>query len=166
VGTRHYSHPAVQTTPLPPPYRSKTLAAWLALLLGSLGLHRIYLNGWQDKLAWAHVPLTTLGLVGAERMAALGQDDRLAWVLVPLLGLMLSQGALISIVHALTPDERWDARHNPGLEPRPTRWGAVLAAIAGLLVGGVVLIGTIAFSIQRLFEWQLEDGAARVEQRR
>lgn len=165
MGTGHYSLSAVPQTPDPPPYRSKTLAAWLALLLGSLGLHRIYLNGWLDKLAWAHVPLTTLGLVGAERMAALGQDDRLAWVLVPLLGLMLSQGALIGIVHALTPDERWDARHNPGLVPRPTRWGAVLAAIAGLLVGGVVLIGTIAFSIQRLFEWQLET-APRTELRR
>ncbi len=145
---------------LPPrPYRSKTVAAWLALLLGSVGLHRIYLNGPTDKLAWGHVPLTVLGLVGAERMTAFGQDDRLAWLLVPLLGLMLSQAMLFAIVYALTPDERWDARHNPGQPGRSTRWGAVLAAVAALTIGGVVLIGTIAFSIQKIFEVQLESTA-------
>ncbi|MBL8289182.1 MAG: hypothetical protein JNL85_14470 [Rubrivivax sp.] len=139
-----------------PPYRSKTAAAWLALLLGAIGLHRIYLNGSGDRLAWAHVPFTTLGLFGAERMATLGQDDRLAWLLVPLLGLMLAQGMLCAIVYALTPDERWDARHNPDRPGRATGWGPVLAAIAALMVGGVVLIGTIAFSIQKAFEWQAE----------
>lgn len=156
MGTAHYSHAPVSPSAPTSPYRSKTLAAWLALVAGSLGLHRIYLNGWSDKLAWAHVPVTTLGLVGAERMSALGQNDRLAWVLVPLLGLMLSQAMLFAIVYALTPDERWDARYNPDLPGRTTRWGAVLAAIAALLVGGVVLIGTIAFSIQKVFETQLE----------
>jgi hypothetical protein len=134
------------------------VAAWLALLLGAAGLHRIYLHGAADRLAWAHVPVTVLGLVGAERMSTLGQDDRLAWVLVPLLGLMLSQAALFAILYALTPDERWDARHNPGLPGRSTRWGAVLAAVAALMVGGVVFIGTIAFSIQNNFEVQLESG--------
>lgn len=160
MGTAHYSHAPVPLTDPPSPYRSKTLAAWLALVAGSFGLHRIYLHGWADKLAWAHVPLTTLGLVGAERMSTLGQNDRLAWVLVPLLGLMLSQAMLFAIVYALTPDERWDARFNPAQPGRATRWGAVLAAIAALLVGGVVLIGTIAFSIQKVFETQMESSQA------
>lgn len=156
MGTAHYSRRPVQAASTPRPYRSKTIAAWLALLLGAAGLHRVYLYGPTDKLAWAHVPVTALGLVGAERMVALGQDDRLAWLLVPLLGLMLSQAAFCAIVYALTPDERWDAHHNPGLAARATRWGAVLAAIAALMVGGVVLIGTIAFSIQKAFEVQLD----------
>jgi hypothetical protein len=137
-------------------YRSKSLAAWLAIFAGSLGLHRLYLYGPADKGAWAHVPITVLGLVGVERMSRLGQDDHLAWLLIPLLGLALSQAMLCAIVYALAPDERWDARHNPGWPVRTTRWGAVLAAVAALAIGGVVLIGTIAFSMQRLFEWQLE----------
>ena len=29
-------------------------------------------------------------------------------------GLMLSLGALFAILYGLTPDEKWDARHNPG----------------------------------------------------
>jgi hypothetical protein len=137
-------------------YRSKTLAAWLALVAGALGLHRLYLHGFRDKLAWAHAPVTALGLIGVERLVTLGQDDRLAWVLLPVLGLMLSQAMLAAIVYALTPDERWDARHNPGQPGTPTAWGPVLAAITALMLGGIVLIGTIAFSIQKLFEWQLE----------
>lgn len=164
MGTADYSHALVSPLPDPTTYRSKTLAAWLALVAGALGLHRIYLHGVGDKLAWAHVPFTALGLVGAERMSTLGQNDRLAWVLVPVLGLMLSQAMLFAILYALTPDERWDERYNPGQPPQATRWGSVLAAVAALVIGGVVLIGTIAFSIQKIFEVQLE--AQQPESRR
>ncbi|CAD5373852.1 TM2 domain-containing protein [Rubrivivax sp. A210] len=139
----------------PARYRSKTLAAWLALALGSLGLHRLYLHGRGDALAWLHPLPTALGLLGVWRMRTLGQDDRLAWLLIPLLGLMISAAMLAAIVYALTPDEKWDARHNPGHAVVPTAWGAVLAAIAALMVGGAVLMGTIAFSGQKFFEWQL-----------
>ena len=83
--------------------------------------------------------------------------------MIPLLGLMLSQAMLCAIVYGLTPDERWDARHNPGWPVRATRWGAVLAAVAALAIGGVVLIGTIAFSVQKFFEWQLESAPAAAQ---
>ncbi len=135
--------------------RSKTVAAWLALLLGAIGAHRIYVHGRRDVWAWLHPLPTLLGLAGAARMRNLGQDDSIASLLIPLLGLMLSLGALTAIVWALTPDEAWDRRHNAGTATRPGGWGAVLAAVAGLLLGGVVLMGTIAFSLQKFFEWQL-----------
>jgi TM2 domain-containing membrane protein YozV len=35
-------------------YRSKTASTWIALLGGSLGLHRFYLHGPRDLLAWLH----------------------------------------------------------------------------------------------------------------
>ena len=35
-------------------YRSKTIATWLAIALGTLGLHRFYLHGLSDKLGWLH----------------------------------------------------------------------------------------------------------------
>ena len=135
--------------------RSKTLAAWLSLLLGATGLHRIYVYGWRDRFAWLHPLPTLVGLVGVVRMRNLGQDDRIAWALIPMLGAMLSMGALMAIVWALTPDEQWDQRHNGGAQTQPGRWGAVLAAVVALLVGGMVLMGTIAFSLQKFFEWQL-----------
>jgi hypothetical protein len=143
------------------PYRSKTVAAWLALLLGAAGVHRLYLRGLGDRLAWLYPLPTAAGLVGVLRMRSLGQDDHLAWLLIPLLGLMLSLGMLAAIVHALTPDEQWDARHNPGHAVVPTGWGAVMAAIVALLLGGTVLMGTIAFSGQKFFEWQLEPPVAQ-----
>lgn len=137
-------------------YKSKTLATWIALLGGSLGLHRFYLYGWRDVLGWLH-PLPTLaGLHGVRRMLALGQDDHVAWALIPLLGLMLAQAMLCAILYGLTADARWDARHNPGWPAQATRWGPVLGAIAGLMLGAGVLMATIAFSGQRYFEWQIE----------
>ena len=135
-------------------YRSKTIATWIAVLAGALGGQRFYLHGPRDVLGWLHLPPTLLGLWGAWRMDSLGQDDRLAWLLVPILGLMLSGAMLSAIVTGLTPDERWDARHNPGLPPRATRWGPVLGTVVALMIGGIVLMGTIAFAGQRFFEWQ------------
>jgi hypothetical protein len=137
--------------PLP---RSKTLATWLALAGGALGLHRFYLYGARDLLAWLH-PLPTLaGLLGVLRVRELGQDDRLAWVLLPLLGLMLSVGLITAIVYGLTPDARWAARHGAGQPPRATGWGPVLGVMLALLLAGIVVMSTIAFAFQKLFEWQ------------
>ena len=137
-------------------YRSKTLAAWLALTLGTLGVHRLYLHGASDRWAWLHPLPTATGLLGVVRMRTLGQDDHLAWALIPLLGLMITLAMLVAIVYALTPDEKWDALRNPGHAVVATGWGPVLAAMAALLVGGAVLMGTIAFGGQKFFEWQLE----------
>lgn len=147
---------ALSTTLSTTVYRSKTLAAWVALVAGTLGLHRIYLRGVGDPLAWLHVPPTALGVYGVQRMQAFGQDDRLAWLLIPVLGLMISQAMLCAIVYGLTPDEKWDARHNPGQPVHPTAWGPVLAVIAALLIGATVLMGTIAFAGQKFFESRLD----------
>lgn len=137
-------------------YRSKTVAAWLALTGGALGLHRLYLHGLRDPLAWLHWLPTTAGLVGVARLRNLGQDDPAAWLLIPVLGLMLSAAMLTAIVYALTPDVKWDARYNPGQPGASTGWGPVLAAIAALLVGGATLMGTVAYGVQKFFEWELE----------
>ncbi len=137
-------------------YRSKTVAAWLALSLGTLGMHRLYLHGLRDRLGWLHLVPTAVGLVGAIRLRNLGQDDPVAWMLIPVLGLMISAAMLTAIVYALTPDEKWDARHNPGQAVVGTGWGAVLAAMAALLLGGAALMGTVAYSGQKYFEWELQ----------
>jgi hypothetical protein len=138
------------------PYKSKTLAAWLALLVGTMGLHRLYLYGLKDVWGWLHPLPSALGLLGVMRLRSLGQDDHLAWALIPLLGVMISVTMLTAIVYALTPDDRWDARHNPHHPGMNTAWGPVLAAIMALLLGGGIFMGTIAFGGQKFFEWQME----------
>ena len=138
--------------------KSKTLATWLAFLFGSLGVHRLYLHGLRDPLAWFYLPPTVLGAYGVLRMVELGQDDRVAWVLIPLLGATLSLGALAAIRHGLTPDERWNARFNPQGPADRSGWLAVIGVIGALMVGATVLMATIAFSTQRFFEAQVEAG--------
>ena len=120
------------------------------------GLHRLYLHGLRDRLAWLHLLPTLAGLVGVSRLRNLGQDDPAAWMLIPVLGLVISAAMLTAIVYALTPDEKWDARHNPGHVVVATGWGAVLAAMAALLLGGAALMGTVAYGGQKYFEWELQ----------
>ena len=131
--------------------RSKTIATWLALSLGSLGAHRFYLKGRGDWLGWCCPWPTLIGLIGVVRMRSLGQDDMLSWVLIPLLGLMLSFGMLSAIVIGLTSDENWAKRYAQPHED--TGWAPVFGVILALLLGGTVLMGTIAFSGQKYFEW-------------
>jgi hypothetical protein len=132
--------------------KSKTVATWLALALGSLGAHRFYLHGWRDKLGWAHPLPTLLGAVGAIRLQNLGQDDHAAWLLIPLLGLMLAASMLTAIVFGLTPDETWAARYRQAVQP--TGWGPVIGVVVALLVGGTVLMGAIAFGGEKFFEYR------------
>ena len=141
--------------------RSKTVATWLALAGGAFGLHRLYLRGGRDALAWLHPWPTLAGLYGVWRVQMLGQDDRLSWLLLPLLGLMIAQAALCAIVYGLTPDERWAARHAPpGTPPQRTGWGSVLGVIAALMIGTAALMSAVAYGSQRFFEWQLEQERA------
>jgi hypothetical protein len=140
-------------------YRSKTLAAWLALAAGPFGAHRFYLHGWGDLWGWLHPWPTLLGAVGVLRMRSLGQDDHVAWLLIPALGLMIAQAMLAAILIGLTPDERWQARFNPNSPARASGWAAVIAVIAALVVGGIALMGTLAFGGEKFFQWQAERDA-------
>lgn len=140
--------------------RSKTLATWLAVVGGTLGLHRLYLHGPGDRLAWLHPLPTLLGLAGVVRLRNLGLDDPWGWLLAPVLGLMVSLAMAQAIVLGLTPDERWAGRHGGGAPMQPTGWGPVLGVITALLVGGAALMGTIAYSGEKFFEWQRLTAAA------
>ena len=151
--------PAFTTAPnaLGAGHKSKTLATWIALIGGALGLHRFYLRGLRDIWGWLYPLPTLLGVYGVQRMRELGQDDQLAWALVPLLGIALSAAALSAIVYGLTSDERWHQRHNhTEAMPEASGWIAILGVILALLFGAGVLMATVAFSGQRYFEHQIE----------
>ena len=139
-------------------YKSKTLATWIAFLGGGLGLHRFYLYGMRDAWGWLWPLPTLVGLYGVERVLKYGQDDQLAWALVPLLGIALAASMLAAIVYGVTPDEKWNARCNPQGRAHEAGWGVVFGLVLSLLVGATVLMSTIAFSGQRYFEYQIEEG--------
>lgn len=142
--------------------KNKTLAAWLAFLGGPLGLHRFYLRGLRDVLGWLLPVPTALGLYGIERVQQYGQDDVLSWLLVPLLGFTVAACCLTAISYGLMPREKWNARFNPGApeqaEAGGTHWGTVFALALALAIGAGVLMASIAFSFQRYFEYQVEEG--------
>ncbi|MDI1239646.1 MAG: hypothetical protein PSV26_19355 [Polaromonas sp.] len=141
--------------------KNKTLAAWLAFAFGQLGIHRLYLYGWRDLLAWLHPATAALGWWGVQRVRLYGQDDQLAWVLVPLLGFTLAATALTAIYYGLMTPEKWNTKHNPELAPDSaagrTNWFTMAAVIFALLVGTIALMSSIAFSFQRYFEYQVEE---------
>lgn len=149
-------------TPPRPRSRDKTVAAWLAFVGGAFGWHRFYLHGWSDAWGWAHAIPTALGLWGLERVLTYGQDDKLSWLLLPLLGLGLVVACLSAIVMALQPPQRWNARHNPHLPADApagrTGWLTVLAVVLALMVGATAFMAALAFSFQRYFEYQVEQG--------
>jgi hypothetical protein len=151
---------------------SKTLATWIAVIGGSIGLHHFYLGGLRNWVGWLYPIPTVVGLMGAFRMRDLGVDDRLSWALVPWLGLTISAGMMCAIVIGLTSDAKW-ARLHAGDPTQPvvqatrdeddespppgivhTGWAPVLGVILALMIGGGVLMGTIAFSVEKVFDVQ------------
>ncbi len=148
--------------PQHPRSKSKTLAAWLAVLGGPLGAHRFYLYGPQDIWAWLHPLPTALGLWGFVRLQQFGQDDVLSWWLLPCLGLSIATACLFAILYGLTDPAHWNTHHNPHLQTSAsaghTRWLTVGAVVCALMVGAIALMSSLAFGFQRYFEHQVEQG--------
>lgn len=141
--------------------RNKTVTVVLAVLGGTLGLHRFYLKGLGDWVGWLHPVPTALGWWGIERVLAYGQDDKLSWVLIPLLGFSMAMACLAGIVYALMYREKWNRQFNPDhpadAPAGGTSWITIGALIAALMVGTVSFMGSLAFGIQHYFEYQIEE---------
>lgn len=108
-------------------FKNKTVAAVLASLGGTLGLHRFYLLGYRRLLPWLYVGF--------------------AWTLIPTFA-----GFIEALRFALTPDEKWDAKWNAA-SPEKNHSGWLVVAVAALtLFGGMVLLMTlISFGLGRYF---------------
>jgi hypothetical protein len=141
--------------------KNKTLAAWLAFLGGPLGLHRFYLHGPGDLLAWLLPIPTALGLYGVTRIERYGLDDQWSWVLVPFVGFTIAGCALMAIIYGLMTREKWNARFNRSSgDDAPaggTNWFTIAAVVLALMVGTGVLMASIVFSFQMYFEYQVDE---------
>jgi hypothetical protein len=136
---------------MPTPHKNKTLATFLALVLGGLGAHRFYLRGPVDRLGLLHVcAVPATGLV-----VGLGHAPNPFWVLLPMLVSYIA-GFIEALVIGLTPDEKWDAACNPDSGRRSdSNWILVVLLVATMLVGATVVIATIS----RLFDLLYTGGA-------
>jgi len=131
-------------TPPPTIHRNKVVVAWLASLLGVFSIHWWYLG---RRHAWL---MTTFSGV----MLLFAQFYPVWWDNVPFLLLLIpiSAGIIESLVFALTPDEKFDARYNPD-SPQQTKtgWDAVIAAIVTTFLGGTVVIFGIAMVVMYVY---------------
>ena len=65
-------------------------------------------------------------------------------------------GFLEALVLGLTPDDKWDARHNPHSgRQSDTRWPVAVVLVASMMLGAGSLIATIS----RLFDLLYTGGA-------
>jgi hypothetical protein len=137
--------------PMPSPHKNKTLATFLALVLGAIGAHRFYLHGAHDRLGLLH--LCCLPVAGIVYGA--GQGPNIFWILLPIF-ISAITGQIEALVIGVTPDAKWDARQNAASgRTSHSNWVVALLLVATMLVGATLLIATIA----RLFDLLFTGGA-------
>lgn len=107
------------------PHKNKTLATFLAAILGGLGAHRFYLFGKKDVWAWVHIALFPLSVFA---------------------------GFLEALVIGLTPDEKWDATHNAGSGMQSASgWLLIILLVLTFAGGAVAVIAAIARAFDLLY---------------
>ena len=96
-----------------------------------------------------------------ERVQLYGQDDQLSWILIPFLGASIAAACLAAIVYALSDRSKWNRWFNPGTEDEAasgaTNWLTIGALVLALLLGTIAFMGSLAFGVQRYFEYQVEE---------
>lgn len=141
--------------------KNKTIAVWITLLAGPLGLHRLYLYKRFDGLSWLQLITTLIGTSGVLRARDIGLDDHMSWLLIPWVGLSAAAAALTAIVYGLMDTEKWNTRFNPALakddSAGESSWLTIGGVVIALLLGATALLSSLAFSFQRYFEYQAEE---------
>jgi TM2 domain-containing membrane protein YozV len=128
-------------------HKNKTVAALLAFLFGSVGIHRFYLCGWKDTGAWLHfftLPIT----VALLRIEA---AQPLITVLNPFVISILAS-FIETLVIGLTPDDKWDLQYNQNSgRQSDSNWPIALLMVLTLGIGATALIAAIARTFDLLF---------------
>jgi TM2 domain-containing membrane protein YozV len=137
-------------------FRSKTLTAALAFLLGSLGAHRFYLYDSRDAFGWAHIAGTLAGIPGVLLLVASSRMSAVGWLLAIPGAVSLLVGFLAAIVYGLRPDQKWDAQFNAKSGKRSdSGWAVVFIVIFSLFIGAMLLMVGLALAFQTYFESQI-----------
>ncbi len=135
----------------PVTHKNKTMATLLALLLGSVGVHRFYLHGITDRWGWLHavsLPLSAMLLLSNPELPLLVNT-------LPLV-ISLLTAIIETFVLGLMPDEKWDARYNPASGiTSDSRWPIALMMVVNLFCGATLLLAVLA----RGFDLMLTGGA-------
>ncbi len=128
-------------------HKNKTLATFLAVVLGGVGAHRFYLRGSLDKLGLIH--LTSVPITGLVYGLAPEADG--FFKILPLL-LSYVVGFVEALVIGVTADEKWDAAFNANSGKRSdSKWYLALLLVVTMLLGTTTLIGTMSRLVDLLY---------------
>lgn len=89
--------------------KRKTLACFLSVLGGALGLHRFYLYGLRDFAGWGYLAASILYL--AVLLASFASGS-LAFTVAALFPIPAFVSAIEGLAIGLTEDAKWDRKHN------------------------------------------------------
>lgn len=110
------------------PHLNKTLATFLAAIAGVFGIHRFYLYGFRDRGAWIYVLLSPLLLPTA------------------------FAGFIAALRSGLTPDEKWDALHNPNSgKSSDSGWLLIWIIVVTFSLSVTLLIAVLARAFDLLY---------------
>ena len=128
-------------------HKNKTLATFLAVILGGLGAHRFYLRGSLDKLGLVHLAsLPVTGLV-------VGLAPEADWFFraLPLL-LSAVVGMIAALVLGVMADEKFDTTYNPHSgKQSQSKWYLVLLLVITMLLGMTLMIFTLVRLVDLLY---------------
>lgn len=141
-------------------HKSKLLTVALAFVFGSLGIHRFYLRGLRDPLAWAHLLATVVGVLGIASLRLGAGTPAFNWAFAVAGGASVIGAFLGAIVYGLRADDKWDATFNSRGTPTRSGWPVVILIILSLMIGTGLLMAGLAISFQTFFESQVEAARA------
>lgn len=128
-------------------HKNKTLTTFLASILGGVGAHRFYLFGKKDVWGWVHLASLPCVLF----LIWLIPDQPLLFTAAPLVVSILA-AFIEALVIGLTPDEKWDAEHNPSSGRQSVSgWPLAILLVLTLGVGAIAVIAAIARTFDLLF---------------
>ena len=134
-------------------HKNKTLTALLAVFLGGVGAHRFYLYGSKDFLAWNYV----MAFILFASAVFLAQSPHTLMIsILALFPVSIFAGWIEAIVTGLTPDAKWDAKHNVGSQKESASgWPLIVLLVLTFALG----FTTFIFCVARATDLFLTGGA-------
>lgn len=128
-------------------HKNKTFATLLASVAGGIGAHRFYLFGLRDFWGWIHLAAVLLALL----LVAAKPDSPLLFAGAPLVISVLA-AFIEALVIGLTPDDKWDRRHNSASGRQSSSgWPLALTLVLTLGVGAIAVIAAMARAFDLFF---------------
>lgn len=123
-------------------HKSKILATLLSALFGGVGAHRFYLHGSRDFWGWNYVVAFLLFVCALFLMRT---QQSLVLIFIALFPLSVYAGLIEALVIGLTPDDKWDAKHNTKSGGTTTsKWPIAVILVLSFALGFTAFIAGIA----------------------